>query len=194
MPDYSKGKVYKLISTVDDKYFYVGSTCRTLKIRLNTHKYFARNNPNMKVLEHFNNIGLDKMKIELLEECSTATTKKDIYEREQYYIDQLKEELGEEYCLNMQDAIKNLEKSKIKNTQSQRKRRDTNLEKFQEYEKNWHLANRERRLQKNKENYQNGRKEIMGAIIVCPLCGENATASHLNRHQTTKKCQNNRKS
>ena len=41
MKDYSKGKIYKITSENYDK-IYIGSTCRTLKKRINKHKYDMR--------------------------------------------------------------------------------------------------------------------------------------------------------
>ena len=37
MPDYSKGKIYKMLNTIDDE-IYVGSTIETLRQRMATHR------------------------------------------------------------------------------------------------------------------------------------------------------------
>ena len=45
MPGYSKGKIYKILNTIDDE-IYVGSTCETLSQRM------ARHRSDMKRLSH----------------------------------------------------------------------------------------------------------------------------------------------
>ncbi len=41
MPDYSKGKIYKIVNSVNDK-IYIGSTTRTLAQRMGDHRYAAK--------------------------------------------------------------------------------------------------------------------------------------------------------
>ena len=185
--DYSKGKIYKLSSLIDNNW-YVGSTFKTLTIRLRNHKYSAENGTSQKVLDHFNKIGLDNMKIELLEACTTATTKREVREREQYYINKLKEELGEECCLNVGNAIKDVERRK----EWTRQWNEKNKEKETERKRLFHLANKEERNRRNKERYDNGRNAIMAEKVLCPLCTQEITRSCLNRHQRSQKCRNNR--
>ena len=55
MPDYSKGKVYQIVNSVDDE-MYVGSTIGFLSDRLYDHQYDSKRRTS-KVYKHLNNIG-----------------------------------------------------------------------------------------------------------------------------------------
>jgi len=46
MPDYQKGKIYKLFNKVNDKY-YIGSTIQELRYRKRGHKYEVKTKPNL---------------------------------------------------------------------------------------------------------------------------------------------------
>ena len=43
MPDYSKGKIYKILNTIDDE-IYIGSTCETLGQRMSKHRHRLKKN------------------------------------------------------------------------------------------------------------------------------------------------------
>jgi hypothetical protein len=74
MPDYSTGKIYKI---VNHKYreFYVGSTRLTLQERLDNHKISAKSRGYMKIYKYLNTIGWDYVKIVLLEEYPCSSRK-----------------------------------------------------------------------------------------------------------------------
>ena len=82
---YSSGKIYKLTNTVDDR-VYVGSTVYPLNERLSCHKIAACKRGNQKVYAHFNSIGWDNVRIELLEAypCGSNT---ELIARERYWYD-----------------------------------------------------------------------------------------------------------
>ena len=84
MPDYSKGKIYKILNSIDDE-IYVGSTIKTLSQRMASHRSLANFNPYNKLYKHMIDIGIDKFYIELVENYPCN----DVYElraREGYYI------------------------------------------------------------------------------------------------------------
>ena len=64
MPDYSKGKIYKITNDYND-YVYIGSTCDTLSKNFSKHKTESksRNNPLYKLM---NEIGFERFRIELI--------------------------------------------------------------------------------------------------------------------------------
>ena len=91
MPNYTNSKVYKLVNTVDDK-IYIGSTSQPLCKRLMDHKYDAKNRP-LPSHRYFNTIGWDKVRIVLIENVE-CLDKKQLIQREQYWIDTMKPELN----------------------------------------------------------------------------------------------------
>ena len=93
MPNYANSKVYKLVSSIDNK-IYIGSTTQLLCMRLAKHKDDAKNRP-YPVHKHFNTIGWDKVRIVLLETV-TCFNKEQLIQREQHYIDLLKPSLNKQ--------------------------------------------------------------------------------------------------
>lgn len=91
----SHGKVYKLYSDVD-QYFYIGSTIKTLKRRLDTHKRAAETMTS-KVYNHFNRIGTNEMRITTLEEVTGLSNRKALRIVENTYIEEHREN---PLCLN----------------------------------------------------------------------------------------------
>ena len=88
---YSRGKIYKLVNSVDDK-IYVGSTCLSLSKRFYEHKKQARHKP-LPAHIHLNTIGWDNVRIILIENV-IAETKDQLLQREQHYIDLLNPSLN----------------------------------------------------------------------------------------------------
>lgn len=89
---YGNGKIYKLVSDVDDKIF-IGSCCLPLHKMLYNHKSKASVHPSHNVNKHFNAIGWDNVRIILIEKFP-CKDKDELKQREQYYIDELKPELN----------------------------------------------------------------------------------------------------
>ena len=92
MPDYQHGKIYKLCSSADDQ-FYIGSTCSGLTTRLYNHRSRAAAKPNLRVYAHFNQVGWENVRIELVEDFPCAN-KLDLRQREQHHIDELQASLN----------------------------------------------------------------------------------------------------
>ena len=88
MPDYSKGKIYKIVCNKTGL-VYVGSTCCTLKKRLKQHEHgfnnYINNKSNILISSFFILLQKDYQMI-LLEEFPSIN-KKQLVEREYYYID-----------------------------------------------------------------------------------------------------------
>jgi hypothetical protein len=88
---YDNGKIYKLCSDVDNK-FYIGSTTSALCKRLYQHKS-ATSDRKACVYRHFNEIGKENMKIVLVESHACAN-KDELCRRERHWIESLKPELN----------------------------------------------------------------------------------------------------
>ena len=88
MPDYSQGKVYKILNTETDD-VYVGSTTGMLCRRLSKHKAEMRyrTNSNMKLYAKMKEHGEDTFYIELIENYPCGT-KEELNAREGYWIRQ----------------------------------------------------------------------------------------------------------
>ncbi len=92
MPNYSTGKIYKI---VNHKYkeIYVGSTRLTLQERFDHHKDLAKRKDYMKIYKYLNKIGWDYVKIVLLEEYP-CSSKKELEKRESEWIWKLRPSLN----------------------------------------------------------------------------------------------------
>ena len=89
MPDYQKGKIYKIISNETDE-VYIGSTTQTLSLRLGGHKrnYKKYLNNKYSYTTSYNILKYDDVKIILIEECP-CDNREQLLKREQYYIDNM---------------------------------------------------------------------------------------------------------
>ena len=72
MPDYSKGKIYKILNTIDDE-IYVGSTMEKLSTRLKQHRAATTFWSTQKIHQHMREIGMEKFYIELIENCPCSS-------------------------------------------------------------------------------------------------------------------------
>ena len=69
MPDYSHGKIYKIVNDIDDE-IYIGSTVDTLSRRFSGHKRKAKQVPNRKIYLHCDLHGIKCFRIVLVENWS----------------------------------------------------------------------------------------------------------------------------
>jgi len=85
MPDYKKGKIYKLEGGGK---FYIGSTTNLLSKRRGDHHCDAKQErrQNTKAYLWFNSIGWENVSISLIEDFP-CLTKQELLDRERYYID-----------------------------------------------------------------------------------------------------------
>ena len=56
MPDYSKGKIYKILNTIDYE-TYVGSTIETLGQRMAKHRLYVKKREIFKIYKHMHELG-----------------------------------------------------------------------------------------------------------------------------------------
>ena len=66
MPDYSKGKIYKILNNIDDE-IYVGSTTETLGQRMAKHRHSMKAKPQYKLYKHMHELDVGNFYIELIE-------------------------------------------------------------------------------------------------------------------------------
>ena len=132
MPDYSRGKIYKI--QCDDGSFYIGSTCSDLRRRLWEHKADHNRGRGYHYLNHISTLGWDRVRIVLVEEFP-CENKDQLRRQEDFYIQQ---HLTDGRCLNTMRSFltdeERVEKDKIASS-------------------NWERANRERRNARRREVY-----------------------------------------
>jgi hypothetical protein len=106
MPDYSKGKIYKICSDDPDiTDVYIGSTVQGLSARFRCHiNKYNKGNSSYSSRVLFANYGVDKFHIEQLEACN-CESKKEMHVREQYHIDNY-------VCVNKKRAFTSEESQK----------------------------------------------------------------------------------
>ncbi len=124
MPKYFNRKIYKI--TNDYNYdIYIGSTCDTLVKRFSCHKLEARkeHNKHRPVYKLINDIGFERFRIELVENCSVQ----DIYQLKQ----------RGEYCIREMGTMN-------------MKNEGQTEEGHKEIHKQWYEQNKEAQLEKKR--------------------------------------------
>ena len=176
MPDYSKGKIYKILNNIDDE-IYVGSTVETLSMRMGKHRYDMKRQPHYKLYKHMHELGVENFYIELIENCPCN----DIYElraREGYFI----REIG---TLNKQIAGRTF-KEYLKQYREEHKEE---LKQYRENNKEYMNKYNENNKENRKQRYENN-KEYINENITCNICGCQVIRQGMARHQKTNKCKN----
>jgi hypothetical protein len=194
MPNYQKGKIYKIVTDASDD-VYIGSTTKErLNDRLSVHncyykKYIAGEKYNFSV---FKVIGQGNYKIVLLENYP-CNERKELDARERYWIQKTP-------CVNKNIPCRT----------DQEYRDDTKEKRKQWYYDNWEKLHEKRIEQYNpekKKKYQQEHKEEIKkqrkqfyeenkerlakekfTVFEC-LCGKPYTRSHKARHEQTKRHQ-----
>jgi len=115
--DYTQGKIYKIIDETNGD-VYIGSTRQTLKMRYKNHELFRNRYNKLK----------QNCKIILVENYP-CSSRRELEEREQYYIDNTD-------CINKKRAYSTLEQTREKNKQRH---------------EIWKKNNKEKHIQKQKE-------------------------------------------
>lgn len=167
MPDYSKGKIYKLYNEDDPDRCYIGSTVKTLKQRYSQHK--NKNNDCVSKILFENN---KTPKIELIEDYPCETLNQ-LLIRERFYIEQYPNKInyqiptrnGKEYYEENKDKIKDYRKKYCDNNKDKIKLKDNkyynaNKEIFKDRSKEYYETNKEKIKDKNKEYRDKHKEEI----------------------------------
>jgi group I intron endonuclease len=123
MPDYSKGKIYGIRNTLNEK-IYIGSTTQPLNERFSNHLADCKSSKLYSLKKPVNELGEQYFFIELLEEYS-CNNKKELENMENYWIGFFIELLGRENVYNLDIDGKRSQQTKdkmrgINNVQFQR--------------------------------------------------------------------------
>jgi group I intron endonuclease len=96
MPEYELTKIYKITNDINDKIYIGSTTLQYLCNRLNVHKQHTKINTsrrNSPMNSEMKLLGVEHFKIELIEKFP-CNNKKEMVEREQYYLELLKPQLN----------------------------------------------------------------------------------------------------
>lgn len=146
MPDYSKGKIYKL--QCDDGYFYIGSTCNELRYRLHGHKQDSRDRTT-RVYQHINEIGWNCVRIVLIEEFP-CENKQALVRKEDEYVRNHK---NDSFCLNVRNANETKEEKQERHRITQQGYVERNRQRVRDRNNQYHEEHREQILQRKREAY-----------------------------------------
>ena len=177
MPDYQKGKIYKLWSpqgTEDEIYF--GSTCDELRYRKHAHKQKTNYCKSKILFQKY-----DDVRIELIEEYS-CNSKEELTKKEGEYIKNNK-------CLNKIIPCRTHKEYYQDNKEKIQKYQENNKEKIKEYQKQYNKNNKEQ-LAEQKKHYNENNKEYLknyyNQKITCE-CGCVTSPNNIKRHQKSPK-------
>lgn len=143
MPDYSKGKIYKLWSPELEDMIYIGSTIQPLSVRLGGHKCDYKRGKNCMSSKMFQLT--DNIKIELIEEYP-CENKDQLTKREGVLI-------RENPCVNKYIAGRDEKESK-------REWYESNKEKISAVGKQYYIEHKQKILEQSKLYYENKREEV----------------------------------
>ena len=87
MPNYTNGKIYKILNAIDDE-LYVGSTVEPLCKRMAKHRHNVNQSPHFKLYKHMINHGIDNFYIELIENYA-CSSKEELQAKEGSWIRQV---------------------------------------------------------------------------------------------------------
>jgi|WetSurMetagenome_2_1015567.scaffolds.fasta_scaffold09542_3 hypothetical protein len=181
MPDYSLGKIYKIVS---DQYElpYIGSTCNPyLSVRMANHRSdFKRHlHKSAHYVSSFEILQYGDAKIILIENFP-CKNKDELTQRERYYIENIE-------CVN-----------KVIPGQTNKEWCEKNKDKEYEKGKRWRNKNKEKLVKQRKEFYQTNKIRINKAHqeyckkkITCDYCDIETDKGNLSRHNKTPKHINN---
>lgn len=125
---YETGKIYKLVCS--DGYYYIGSTVRTLKSRLASHKHTSKTTDTNTAYNHIKSIGWENVVIELIE-LFPCETKEQLLQQETLRISEHKTDT---FCLNTRNPVKDKQAQNEKSREYYQQHRDEILKTRREYQ------------------------------------------------------------
>jgi len=157
MPDYSKGKLYKICSDIDE-HFYIGSTCDSLSGRMKSHRYSCNTkNANNKVYKYIReNGGFDNWKIILIRECP-CENKEQLLKHED---DEVRKYIKTNLCLNTNNVVLDVEEHKQSISEYHKQYRIDNADKLKQQRKEYKEANKDI-IKQNGIEYREKNNEII---------------------------------
>jgi hypothetical protein len=175
--NYNNGKIYRLQSK--DGHYYIGSTITSLQKRFDSHKYTITHKKGNGKYKYFEKIPISDINIELIESYS-CNSKKELLERENYYI---KLNMNDVLCLNTYHTVHDekeyrlkyntenkeeiserkkiyYEEHKVETLEYQQQYRETNKEKIKEYFAEYHTIHAEKRREYSKQYYKDNPEKV----------------------------------
>lgn len=205
MPDYSKGKIYKIVSDSIEGTYY-GSSVNTLSKRLSNHinKYKLWKKGKKEYMTSFKLLETNDYHIILVENYK-CNNKEELKARERYYIENnecvnkiIPGRTKKEWCEDNKEKIRkqnkeyretNIERIReYRETHKEQKQeydneyREKNKEKIKEYKKDYYEKNKENLKAIKKEYYETNKKKILEKYI-CVCNGEEYNKQHKARHE-----------
>lgn len=168
MPDFSKGKIYKITNLTSDDPCdcYVGSTCDLLCRRWAVHKAFWKRNdyPNRLLYQQFSEVGIDNFRIVLIENypCNDIN---ELKAREEFHRSQINAKYNSIRAFVTEEDIQAqkkqyYEKNKHITCEKAKEYRKLNKDKIAVRHKNYYEANKETLLQRNHEYHEQHKEQI----------------------------------
>ena len=168
MPNYSEGKIYKIVSEKTSS-IYVGSTTQALKERFRVHKKNL-DSSSRELLD------FDDAKIVLIEDypCESGD---ELRIREEYY-----RELNKEVCVNLIKAYTSVEE--IAENKKKYKLSEKGIETQRKYEQSGKQRESQRIYRQSEKGKESAEKRSQPFLCEC---GSTVTLSHKARHLKTEK-------
>ena len=164
MPDYSTGKIYKIINPQNET-IYIGSTTQKLSQRFCRHDHKDNGN-----------------KIILIENYP-CNSREELVKKEQEVIEQYDNLLNQFRAFNSEEYNKEYYKKYHKEYC------ENNRDKLSEKHKKWYETNKDKIIEKSKVYHENNRDKILEkrkVKLICE-CGCEINKQHMLRHKKTKK-------
>lgn len=148
MPDYSKGKIYRLVCNITGKQ-YIGSTISELYKRLDNHKrcFKCWKNGTKNYVSSYEIIGGNDYKIVLVENYPCGN-KQELFARERYWIESVE-------CVNLRNPLTTPEEVKNHRQEYNKIYRVEKKDQLEQMNKNYYINNREQILEKKQQYYFN---------------------------------------
>jgi len=189
MPDYSKGKIYKIVVDTQEEYKpYVGSTIQTLSNRMACHRGDYKKINQCSSYELFERFGVDKCKIILIEEYPCDNYEQ-LLSRERYWFDNI------ECCnkirpfITKEERIEYDKKYRNEHKEHYKKWTEEHKENLIEYIKKWREEHKENIIEYAKEYREHHKEELAKKrkeTYQC-LCGSICCKGDKSRHEKSKK-------
>tara|TARA_Y100000385_G_C12748731_1_gene489982 strand:- start:27 stop:533 length:507 start_codon:yes stop_codon:yes gene_type:complete len=160
MPDYSTGKIYKIINS-QNKIVYIGSTVQKLSSRFCNHKYNGNGH-----------------KIILLENCP-CNSREELVKKEQDYID------SQEDLLNQMRAYRTEEYKTQYRKEYKKEYSKTNKDKISESSKLYYINNKDK-IKVYRETNKNKISEQKKVRVICE-CGYEVGKYDIEKHRKTQR-------
>ena len=153
------GIIYKLEDQIH-KFYYIGSTTKSLKERYRNHKADSKRQPNRKLYVYINKAGWDNIAILPLKEVLVESIK-DIWKEEKDYV---KACIHDNKCLNVNLPFLDEEEKKMYFKDYKHRDREhyqQNKEKILQRQREHYQQNKEKILQRQREHYQQNKEMIL---------------------------------